>query len=123
MLPASAAVSDAQARSRAIDIGRALGDSDAVVLVITANRHLGAGNGNAAADRGVDARSALSEERADLSGFDKESLTAFVLAFAERVADLPAEVCPSRSGWLSSARRNRRAAGCWAGSTPTCSTR
>jgi hypothetical protein len=87
VLPASAAATDAEARSRAVDIGRALGDSDAVVLVITANRHLGAGNGSAAAARGVNARTALSKERAELAGFDKDGLTAFVLAFAERVAD------------------------------------
>lgn len=86
VLSASAASSDVQARSRAVDIGKALGDSDAVVLVITENEHFGAGAGAAAADRGVDARQALSAARKDVSGFSKDDLTALVTSFAERVA-------------------------------------
>ena len=86
VLPASAASSAAEADERATEIGRALGEGDAVVLVVTANRHLGAGEGSAAADRGVDADEALREELAqDRGSFSKDNVTAFVLAFAERV--------------------------------------
>lgn len=87
VLPASAAGNGAQARQRAIDIGKALAVSDSVVLVITANRHFGTGQGTAAAARGVDSRAALSSELAGLEGFTKDELTAFALSFAERVTN------------------------------------
>ncbi len=87
VLPASFASSAAQADSRATDIGKALGISDAVVLVITANKHLGAGMGSAAAGRGVDADTALADELAtDRGGFTKDNVTAFVLSFNQRIA-------------------------------------
>lgn len=86
VLPASAASSAKQADERATEIGRALGESDAVVLVITANKHLGAGEGSRAADRGVDADAALQAELASENGaFDKDTITAFVSSFKERV--------------------------------------
>ena len=85
VLSGAAAGSDVQARSRAVEIGRALGDSDAVVLVITENGHLGAGAGAAAVARGVDARQALSAARKDAGGSSKSDLTALVTSFAERV--------------------------------------
>jgi hypothetical protein len=85
VLPAGVASSDDQAQSSAIDIGAALGDPDSVVLVITMNRHLGVGEGHAAAARHVDARAALAAERGVLSAFTKDNLTAFVASFAERV--------------------------------------
>jgi hypothetical protein len=85
VLPAGVASSDDQAQSIAIDIGAALGDPDAVVLVITMNRHLGVGQGHAAAARQVDARAALAAERGVLSAFTKDNLTAFVTSVAERV--------------------------------------
>lgn len=88
VLPASAAASAEQARARAVDIGRELGDPDAVVLVITANKHLGTSQGHAAATRGVDSGSALAAELPDLSSLDfsKDNVTAFVTSFAERIA-------------------------------------
>ena len=86
VLPASAASSAKQADERATEIGRALGESDAVVLVITANKHLGAGEGSRAADRGVDADAALKAELSSERGaFDKDAITAFVTSFKERV--------------------------------------
>lgn len=87
VLSASAASSAAQADARATEIGRALGDSNAVVLVITANQHLGAGEGKAAAARGISADAALADELATSRGaFTKDNLTAFVTSFKERLA-------------------------------------
>jgi hypothetical protein len=88
VLPAAAATSDQQARQRAIEIGKALGNTNAVVLVITANQHFGVGEGNGAASMGVNAIAALTQERAAIKGrpFDKATLTEFVTAFAQRVA-------------------------------------
>ncbi len=89
VLAASAASSAQQADDRATEIGRALGDTDAVVLVITANGHLGAGAGKGAAGRGVDADAALAAELADTKGqsFNKDNLTAFVTSYKQRVAE------------------------------------
>ena len=89
VLVSGAASSGEQARQRAVEIGRALGDTNAVVLVITASKHLGAGAGNGAASRGVDANAALKAELADFSGkaFSKDNLTAFVTSFKQRVAE------------------------------------
>lgn len=88
ILEGAAASSDRQARDRAVEIGTALGDTNAVVLVITANRHLGAGAGKGAFGRGVRAPEALEAERKDFSDFgDKDALTAFVTSFAERIAN------------------------------------
>jgi hypothetical protein len=84
-LPARAASSDAQARGRAIDIGRAIGDAGAVVLVITAGKHYGYGVGGTASAKGVNAASALKAERAETRAFDKASLTRLVSDFEERV--------------------------------------
>lgn len=88
VLAASAASSAAQADARATEIGRALGDSNGVVLVITASRHLGAGEGSAAASRGVDADGALTAElsNTDSGDFSKDAVTAFVSSFAQRIA-------------------------------------
>lgn len=97
VLPASAAGSAAQARQRAIDIGRALAVSDSVVLVITANRHFGTGQGSAASARGVDSRAALRAELQDLQGFTKDALTALALSFAERVTNQAGTPAPGVS--------------------------
>jgi hypothetical protein len=48
VLPASAASSNADAGRRAVEIARELGESDAVVLVITASSRAGAGQGSTA---------------------------------------------------------------------------
>ncbi|MCW2586660.1 MAG: hypothetical protein JWN55_2176, partial [Frankiales bacterium] len=53
VLPAAAAASSTQAAQLATTIVRDLGDRNAVVLVITANRHLGAAAGPDARGRGV----------------------------------------------------------------------
>jgi hypothetical protein len=87
VLPASAAASDSDARARAIDIGRLVNDSGSVVLVITADEHFGVGEGHTAVLRGVDARAALRDERAGSTGFTRDTLTAFVASFAERIAN------------------------------------
>lgn len=99
VLPAAAASTAGQARQLAIDIGKALGDTDAVVLVVTASQHLGAGAGSGAVSRGVDAQTALAEELAGIKGqpFNKETLTAFAIAFKERVAQ-QASADPTSSG-------------------------
>ncbi|MCW2500381.1 MAG: hypothetical protein JWN87_2057, partial [Frankiales bacterium] len=88
VLSAAAAASSTQAAQLATTIVRDLGDRNAVVLVITANRHLGAAAGPDARSRGVDAATALREELAAQGsiGFTKTNITAFVTAFAQRVA-------------------------------------
>ena len=89
VLPASAASSASQARDRAVAIGRSLGDTNAVVLVITASKHLGTGAGRGAVSRGVDENAALQAGLADFNGkaFSKDNLTAFVKAFKDRIAE------------------------------------
>ncbi|MCU1593701.1 MAG: hypothetical protein JWO12_1093 [Frankiales bacterium] len=87
-LPAAAASSKEQASQRAVQIRQALGNDAAVVLVVTANQHLGADAGPAAAARGVDARAALDAELAQTrGGFTRAAVTAFAESFAQRVAD------------------------------------
>jgi hypothetical protein len=88
-LSATAASSAEQAHARAVDIGRALAVSNAVVLVITANKHLGTAEGSGAAREGVNAARALAEQLAANKGqpFDKEHVTQFVKAFQERLED------------------------------------
>jgi hypothetical protein len=87
-LPASAAASSQQAFQRAVQIRQSLGDAQAVVLVVTANKHLGADAGAGASSRGVDARSALDAELAQNSGaFNKSAVTSFAESFAQRIAD------------------------------------
>ncbi len=83
VLPASDASSAADARADALTIGKALGVSDDVVLVITANKHLGVGEGNAASQQGVNAAAALAAT--PHGSFDKDGLTAFVTDFTERI--------------------------------------
>jgi hypothetical protein len=87
VLPANAASSKSQAQSRANDIGRALGESSAVVLVVTKSQHLGAAEGSNARSHGVDASTALSQTlSADGAGaFDKATITRFVQDFTGRV--------------------------------------
>jgi hypothetical protein len=89
VLDASAASSKEQAEERANQIGGALGQAGTVVLVVTANRHLGASQGPVARAHGVDAGAALRAEAAETRGqpFDKDTLTALVTGFAERVAN------------------------------------
>jgi hypothetical protein len=89
VLGASAASTAEQAGERAIEIGNALGQSNTVVLVITANKHLGAATGPVARAHGVDALAALNAEHDQSQGmaFDKATLTAFATSFAERVAN------------------------------------
>ena len=106
VLAAGAAATARQADDLATSVGAAVGDSDAVVLVITASRHLGAGQGSAAAARGVDADRALADELAtDRGGFTKDNVTAFALSFAQRISaqastggDLGAPSDPGSSG-------------------------
>jgi hypothetical protein len=100
VLPAAAASSDQQARLRAIAIGKALADSNLVVLVITANQHFGVGEGNAAASRGVNASAALAQERAAIKGqpFNKATLTAFVTGFVQQIGQQVSSVGSSTGG-------------------------
>ena len=100
VLSADNAASATAADRLATSIGRSLGRSDAVVLVITANRHLGAGEGEEAADAGVDADAALSAELADVEDteFSKDNLTAFVASFRERIAEQASGSGSSGSG-------------------------
>ena len=88
VLTAAAASSATDAHARASEIGKDLGVSDAVVLVITASKHLGAAEGSGAASRGVQAGADLKAVLADASGkaFDKGNITALAGAFAQRVA-------------------------------------
>ena len=87
VLEAGAASSANEAAARASDIGKALGTTDAVVLVITDSKHLGAATGKQARSRGVDGGAALSQELSSIKGkpFDKATVTSFVTAFARRV--------------------------------------
>ena len=87
VLEAGAAASANEAAARASDIGKALGTTDAVVLVITDSRHLGAATGKDARSRGADGGAALTQELASIKGkpFDKATVTDFVKAFAQRV--------------------------------------
>jgi hypothetical protein len=88
VLPASAASSSSEARALAVQIGRAVNDTNAVVLVITANKHLGVAEGSGAARRGVNANAALQAELPTASAlpFTKDNVTAFVLSFEQRIA-------------------------------------
>lgn len=90
VLPASSAGSDSDAQARAVEIGRLVDDPGSVVLVITANQHVGTGYGHAAALRGVDSRAALRSEVASggLRGFTRNGLTEFVTSFADRVTTM-----------------------------------
>ena len=87
VLPAAAAASSDEAHSRAVAIGTALGNRDAVVLVITANKHLGAAEGDGAASRGVrsgaDLQAVLAASRS--GAFSKPNITALAQSFALRV--------------------------------------
>jgi hypothetical protein len=87
VLDGTVASNTVQARQQAIDIGSALGDSNSVVLVITANRQFGVGQGSQAVARGVKATRALDKELAALKGFTKNDLTVFATSFAEDVAN------------------------------------
>jgi hypothetical protein len=87
VLPATAASAPAQAKELAVAIGTALAESDDVVLVITANGKFGTGQGDVAKAHGVDSAKALTEELKSLHTLTKDTLTAFVLSFAERVAN------------------------------------
>jgi hypothetical protein len=87
VLPASAAASAADARRRAVEIGDALADTGAVVLVITANRHFGSAQGSAAVARGADTGEALKKAVEDLRSFTSSDLTVLVTSFAESVAN------------------------------------
>jgi hypothetical protein len=85
-LPAAAATSKQKAEALADAIGRAVGDTNAVVLVITASRHLGAQAGRGAQSQGFDAGAALAGQLAEpRGGFDKANLTAFVKGFKARL--------------------------------------
>ena len=87
VLPANAASSKSQAQSRANDIGRALGESSAVVLVVTESQLLGAAEGSNARSHGVDASTALSQTLSKDGGgaFDKTTVTRFVQDFTGRL--------------------------------------
>ena len=89
VLAAAAASSADQAHARATEIGKDLGQSDAVVLVITANKHLGAAEGPGAASRGVQSGADLQAVLAEAKGkpFDKADVTALATSFAQRVHD------------------------------------
>ena len=89
VLEAGAASSASEAAARASAIGKALGTTDAVVLVITDSRHLGAATGKQARSRGADGGAALSQELTSIKGkpFDKATVTDFVKAFAQRVGE------------------------------------
>jgi hypothetical protein len=87
VLPASAAATPADAKQRAVEIGDALGDTGAVVLVITANRHFGSAQGSAAVARGVDSGEALKKAVQGLGSFTSSDLTVLVTSFAEGVAN------------------------------------
>lgn len=84
----ASAPTDATAGALATAIGGGLLDTDVVVLVVTADQRYGAATGRAAALRGVDARAALEAERASIADapFDRDTVTAFVASFAQRVA-------------------------------------
>jgi hypothetical protein len=110
VLPASAAGSDDEARSRAVAIGQLLADPGAVVLVVTADEHVGVAQGHAVAARHVDAGAAL---RAELTAqgtraHTRDGLAALVVSFTERVVNQAATGgtagVPRRSssygGWL-----------------------
>lgn len=80
-----------------VELGRALGDSSAVVLVITDKPSVYADNGRAAGDRGVNAGAALRAVNTR-SSFDRASITALVNDFVNRIDGQVA----SRSGGSSS---------------------
>jgi hypothetical protein len=94
VLPATAAGTPAQAKDLAVAIGKELAESDAVVLVITADGAFGTGHGDVAKAHGVDSAKALAAELKDLHSLTKDALTAFVLSFAERVANQVATPAP-----------------------------
>lgn len=91
----------------AADILRALGDPEAVILVVTDDQHLGVAAGAGAVSRGVDAADGLAQElaAAPAGPYDQVQLTALVVAFAERMAgqvsgdgpDLTRTVPPART--------------------------
>lgn len=101
VLTAAAASTPDQAHARAIEIGKALGQSDAVVLVITASRKLGAAEGNGAASRGVQSGADLSAVLSSAKGkpFDKANVTELATNFAQSVQQ---EAAASSSGGSSS---------------------
>ena len=86
-LPAAAASTPEQAKDLAIAVGKALAETDDVVLVITAGGKVGAGQGAVAKAHGVDAAAALSEELTSLHALTKDAVTAFVLSFEERITN------------------------------------
>jgi hypothetical protein len=86
VLPASAGSTQTSAKDLAIEIGKALKESDDVVLVIAANGKFGTGHGDVAKARGVDSAAALTEELKSLHSLKKDALTAFVLSFSQRIA-------------------------------------
>ncbi|MCU1588628.1 MAG: hypothetical protein JWN31_2121 [Frankiales bacterium] len=87
VLPANAAASAADAHTRAVEIGSALGDTNGVVLVITLSKHLGTAEGNGASNQGVDASRALADQLSAHKGqpFDKEHVTTFVKELKQRL--------------------------------------
>lgn len=84
----ASAPTDASAGALATAIGGGLLDTDVVVLVVTADQRYGAATGRAAALRGVDARVALAAERDSVADapFGRDTVTALVTSFAQRVA-------------------------------------
>lgn len=88
VLAAGEVANDPGAQSQAAAIGRDLQENELVVLVVTADGYYGAATGRAAALRGVDARAALAAERAAVQGepFGRDTVTALVASFAQRVA-------------------------------------
>ena len=70
-----------------VAIGRAIGDSDAAVLVITDGRTFRADNGRSAGARGIDAGDAIEEALAAGGGgaFDEQGVTAVVVDFVQRI--------------------------------------
>ncbi len=115
VLAAGAASTAQEADDLATEIGRALGVSNAVVLVVTASKHLGAGEGSAAAAQGVSADSALADELAtDRGGFTKDNVTAFVLSFSQRIAQQASSGgSASGNGSVDSTSRSSGAGGLW----------
>jgi hypothetical protein len=98
VLAATAAATPAAARDLAVAVGKAMAADDGVVLVITGNGTFGTGHGDAAGARGVDSGAALTAELKDLHGLTKDSLDAFVLSFAERIANQAAKAPGVQTG-------------------------
>lgn len=86
VLPEEAANSSGGIANLVVEIGTALGDSDAVVLVITDEPFFRADNGRAAGARGIDAGSALEAALDQTSGtLQSAALTALVEDFVDRI--------------------------------------